>query len=91
MTIDISTKTHVMVLLDGDKHYLTSGEAEAIKDALRAGNTYIEIDKLFFASHQFAKMMHGADYEAFEKRKRGDSYCDKHHQWIPKGKQCGYC
>ena len=80
-----------MILIDGDKHYLTEQEAELVEKALLAGSKYIKLETLFFATHQFSKLINGADYESFERRKHGETYCEKHAQWIPKGKSCGYC
>ena len=87
----LSTKTHVMFLLGGDKHFLTDKQATSVKQALIDGKKYIDIEGVFFSAHQFAKIIYGADYEEAERIKHGEWKCKKHDNWIPKGRQCGLC
>ena len=88
---EISTKNYVMYLIGGDKHFLTEQEAEAVKDAIKRGDKYIDLGTTFFATNQFAKLVSGADFKESEHIKQGEWKCQRHKIWIPKGMQCGYC
>ena len=91
MTNSITDKTWVMVLIGGDRHFLTESEAQKVKQSLSAGSKFIDLGSVFFATGQFAKLMNHADYEMAQRIKRGDYKCRNCDSWIPYGKQCGQC
>jgi len=88
---ELSTKICVMYLIGGDKHFLTEQEAEAVKEAIKRGDKYIDLGNTFFAVNQFAKLISGADFAEVERIKQGEWVCRKHNNWVPKGMQCGLC
>ena len=91
MTKALTDKTHIMILIGGDKHFLTEEESNKIKQALLRGDKYLDLGNTFIASNQFAKIVHFADWEETEKIKRGDYKCAECGTWIPRYKQCGNC
>ena len=91
MKKEISTKNWVMILIGGDKHFLTEKEAGEVKQAIINGDKYIDLGSVFFATGQFAKLINGPDYQEAERFKHGDYKCPECKNWIPKGKQCGNC
>ncbi|MEK6880388.1 MAG: hypothetical protein AABY22_12300 [Nanoarchaeota archaeon] len=91
MTQEISNKTWVLMLIGGDRHFLTEREAQAIKEAIIKGDKFIDLEDVFFATNQFVKLMKGSDYQKAENYRKGDYFCETHKNWIPKGKTCGRC
>lgn len=88
---ELSTKTWVLILIGGDRHFLTEEEARLVKAGIENGDRFVDLGSVFFATNQFAKLIQGTDYEDIERRKKGDWLCEKHSNWIQKGKQCGFC
>lgn len=87
----ISDKTHILFLFGGDRVFLNAREAELVKEAIKRGDRYIDLDTIFIATNQITKILHHADFIETEKIKRGDYKCLGCDNWIPKGKSCGNC
>lgn len=87
----LSDKTWVLILFGGDRHFITEQQAEAIKQSISRGDKYIDLGTTFFATNQFSKLIHGSEYEASDRRRKGEYFCESHTQWIPRGKTCGHC
>lgn len=91
MTKELSTKNNVMVLITGEKFYLTDQGAQAVKAALISGEKFLSLDGAFIAAHQVSRIISGADFKDVERFKMGDYKCPDCKTWIPKGKTCGKC
>jgi len=86
-----STKTHVLVMTDHSKLFITKEQAEKIMVGLESGAKWIKVDGSFIREFIIAKIIGMSEYQEIQKIKQGDWQCKGCGQWIGKGKQCGNC
>ena len=91
MTKELSIKNWIVILMGGDRFFITEKEAGVIKNGLKNGDKFIELENIFFASNQFARLINGGDYQEAERIRRGDYKCSNCGNWIPYKKSCGIC
>jgi len=90
MTKALSTQTHVIVLHDNSRVFLTEEEATGVKSIIKEGKMkYLEIGDSFIMISAISRIVSGGDYEEGQRIKRGDWVC-KHGEWHEKGEQCGH-
>ena len=88
MTTAISDKTHVIVLRDRTRFFITENQFDAIKknfDILEQ----IDIGKTIINKSSIAYMTHGSEYEEAEKIRKGYWQCEFGH-WHSKNEECGH-
>ena len=87
---ELSTKTHILMMSDHSKIFITKVQADKIKQELQAGAKWVEVEGSFIREFVITKIIGASEYKELERTKRGEWKC-KCGQWIPKGKQCGKC
>lgn len=71
--------------------WLTEGEALLAQAAYRDGAEFLDVDDLLVARGDIAGFAKGDRLRGVERSRQGEYLCEKHNNWIPKGKTCGYC
>jgi hypothetical protein len=86
---ELSTKCFRLVMMDGSTILLDEKEAQIVKESIKDGDKYLEIEDSLILTTHILKVIGDEAYQETEHRKRGDWFCESGSHWVPKGKQCG--
>lgn len=88
---ELTNKTWGMQTRSFGTIWLTQEQAELAIAAYKSGTEYIEMEDLLVSKGDIAGFAKGEKLKEVERKRQGEWFCEKHNNWIQKGKSCGYC
>ena len=71
--------------------WLTEQEAAVAQNAYKNGAEYLEFSDMLVSRGDIAGFARGERLQNIERKRQGEWLCEKHKQWVPRNKMCGYC
>lgn len=71
--------------------WLTEAEALMAQAAYKNGAEYLEFKDLLVSRGDVAGFGARERLRDVERKRSGEWFCEKHNNWVQKGKSCGYC
>ena len=89
--MEITDKTHVVLMMNDVRVYITQEQADNLKKLLSAQNCprYVEIGEELINTNSIVSVSSAVNLKLSERVKRGDWMC-KYGHWHTRGEECGH-
>ena len=89
MSSEITDKRFVLMLRGNIRLWLNDSEVELLKQVLKNGTPFFEIQGMLISSNSVLYIVSGELIDQTDKIKRGEWQCKECKRWHPRNEECG--
>lgn len=88
---EITDRNYCLIMRGGYRFWLNEKQAQEVGANVAKGIAFVKANGLFLNAKDIVLISPRQDVEWMDRTRKGEYYCEKHKQWIPRNNSCGYC